>query len=147
MVSSLSVAFLNCSHYPSQRKPFVDIDLLISDISYLNVGKGSWGEDELVESTEEGSHEGVGLGDIDFTSVVNVELSPGSWEEFGHVGFHLGLRDLLRDKEDLGGGFLASIFVKNLGSGWLSSSVGGLNSVMVEDVVHDIILISTVVSR
>ena len=112
-----------------------------------DVGERSWGEDELVESTEEGSHEGVGLGDIDFTSVVNVELSPGSWEEFGHVGFHLGLRDLLGDEEDLGSGFLAGILIEDLGSGGLTSSVGGLDGIMVEDVVHNIVLIGTVVSR
>ena len=29
-----------------------------------------------------------------------VKFSPGSWEEFGHVGFHLGLRDLLGNEED-----------------------------------------------
>ena len=63
--------------------------------SHRNVGEGSWGEDELVQSSEEGSHEGVGLGDVDFTRVVDIELSPGSWEHFGHVGLHLGLRDLL----------------------------------------------------
>jgi len=32
---------------------------LISYSSYVNVGKGSWGKDELVESSEEGSEEGV----------------------------------------------------------------------------------------
>ena len=111
-----------------------------------DVGERSWGEDELVESIEEGSHEGVGLGDIDFTSVVNVELSPGSWEEFGHVGFHLGLRNLLGDKEDLGASFLGSISVEDVLSGSLSSGVSDWDSVVIEDVVHDIILISTVVS-
>ena len=115
-------------------------------ISYLEVGEGSWGEDELVESSEEGSHEGVGLGDVDFARVVNVEFSPGSWEHRGHVGLHLSLGDLLGDEEDLSSSFLASILVKDLGSGWLASSVGGLNGVVVEDVVHDIILIGTVVS-
>ena len=59
--------------------------------SYLDVGEGSWGEDELVESSEKCSHEGVGLSDIDFSSVVKIEFSPGSWEEFGHVCFHLSL--------------------------------------------------------
>jgi len=100
----------------------------------------------LVQSAEEGSHEGVGLGDVDFARVVNVEFSPGSWEHRGHVGLHLSLGDLLGDEEDLGSGLLASILVEDLGSGWLSSSVGGLDGVVVEDVVHDIILIGTVVS-
>ena len=57
--------------------------------SYLKVGEGSWGEDELIESSEEGSHEGVRLSKVNFTSVVNIELSPGSWEHLGHVGLHL----------------------------------------------------------
>ena len=115
-------------------------------ISYLEVGEGSWGEDELVESSEEGSHEGVGLGDVNLASVVNIELSPGSWEELSHVGLHLGLRDLLRDEKDLGGGLLASILIEDLSTGGLSSGVGDWDSVMVEDVVHNIVLISTVVS-
>ena len=100
----------------------------------------------MVESSEEGSHEGVGLGDINLSGVVNVELSPGSWEELGHVGLHLGLRDLLGDEKDLGGGLLATILVEDLGTGGLSSSVGDWDGVMVEDVVHNIVLISTVVS-
>jgi len=32
---------------------------LISLNSYVDVGKRSWSENELVESSEEGSHEGV----------------------------------------------------------------------------------------
>ena len=114
--------------------------------SYLEVGEGSWGEDELVESSEEGSHEGVGLGDVDLAGVVDVELRPGSWEELRHVGLHLGLGDLLGDEKNLGGGLLASVLVEDLGTGGLSSSIGDWDSVMVEDVVHNIVLISTVVS-
>ena len=114
--------------------------------SYLKISERSWGEDELVESSEEGSHEGVGLGDINLSGVVNVEFSPGSWEEFSHVGLHLGLRDLLGDEKDLGGGLLATILVEDLGTGGLTSSVGDWDGVMVEDVVHNIVLISTVVA-
>ena len=57
--------------------------------SHGDVGEGSRGENELVQSSEEGSHEGVGLGKVNFSRVVNIELSPGSWEHFGHVGLHL----------------------------------------------------------
>merc|ERR1719329_1575274 len=106
--------------------------LAISSLN-LDVGEGSWGKDELVKSAHEGSHESVGLGDVDLTSVVKVEFGPGSWEEFSHVSLHLGLGDLLGDEEDL---------LSGLGS----SFVGDLNGVVVEDVVHDIILISTEVS-
>ena len=116
------------------------------DSSYLKVGEGSWGKDELVESSEEGSHESVGLGDINFSGVVNIELSPCSWEEFSHVGLHLGLRNLLGDEEDFGSSFLGTILIKDLGSGGLSSSVGDWDGVVVENVVHNIVLISTVVS-
>jgi len=114
--------------------------------SNLNVGEGSWGEDELVESTEEGSHEGMGLSNIDLAGVVKVELSPGSWEELGHVGLHLSLRNLLGDKEDLGACLLAAILIEDLVSSWLSGSIGDWDGVVVEDVVHDIILIGTEVS-
>ena len=101
----------------------------------------------MVESSEEGSHEGVGLGEVDFSSVVNVELSPGSWEEFSHVGFHLGLRNLFGDEENFSASFLGSISVEDVLSGGLSSGVGNWDSVVVENVVHDIILVGTVVSR
>ena len=100
----------------------------------------------MVQSTEKGSHEGVGLGDVDLSGVVNIEFSPGSWEELSHVGLHLGLGDLLAHEEDLSSGLLASILVEDLSSGWLSSSVSGLDGVVVEDVVHDIVLVSSVVS-
>ena len=115
--------------------------------SHLDVGEGSWGEDELVESTEEGSHESVGLSDVDFARVVKVEFSPGSWEELGHVGFHLSLRDLLGDEKDLGASLLASILIEDLVSSWLTSSIGDWDSVVVEDVVHNVVLIGTEVSR
>ena len=112
----------------------------------LDVGKGAWGKNELVESSEERSHESMGLSNVNLTLVVNIEFSPGSWEELSHVGLHLGLRDLLSDEKDLGSSLLASILVEDLSTGGLSSSVGDWDSVMVEDVVHNIVLISTVVA-
>jgi len=111
--------------------------------SYLDVSEGSWGEDELVESTEESSHEGVGLSDINFTCVVKVEFGPGSWEELAHVSLHLGLRYLLGDKEDFGACFLGTVLLENLRSSGLTGGVGDWDGVMVEDVVHDIVLISS----
>ena len=111
--------------------------------SYLNVSEGSWGEDELVESTEEGSHEGVGLGDVDLSGVVKVEFGPGSWEELSHVGLHLGLGHLLGDEEDLSASFLAAVLLEDLGSSGLTGGVGDWDGVVVEDVVHNIVLIST----
>ena len=132
------IFFIKISH--------VSLESSQSQFSYLKVGEGSWGEDELVESSEEGSHEGVGLGNINLSGVVDIELSPGLWEVFGHVVLHLGLGNLLGDKEDFTGSFLSSILVKDLSSGGLSSSIGDWDGVMVEDVVHNIILISTVVS-
>ena len=89
----------------------------------------------------------MGLGNINFSGVVDIEFSPGSWEEFSHVVLHLGLGNLLGDEEDFGSGLLGTILVEDLSSGGLSSSVGDWDGVMVEDVVHNIILVSTVVSR
>ena len=117
-----------------------------SDRSYINVGEGSWGEDELVKSSKEGSHEGVGLGDVDFSRVVDIEFGPGSWEEFAHVSLHLGLGDLLGDEEDLSACLLASILVEDLLSCWLSGGVSDWHGIVVENVVHDIIFISAKVS-
>ena len=112
-------------------------------VSYLKVSEGSWGEDELVESSEEGSHEGVGFGDINLSRVVHIEFSPGSWEELSHVLLHLGLRNLLGHKEHLSGSLLASILVEDLLSGGLTSGVGDWDGVVVEDVVENIVLVGT----
>ena len=101
----------------------------------------------MVESTEERSEESVGFGDINFSGVVHVEFSPGSWEEFGHVGFHLGFRYLFGNKENFSASFLGTISVENVLSGGLSSGVGNWDSVVVENVVNDIIFISTIVAR
>ena len=114
--------------------------------SELEVGEGSRGEDELVESAHEGSHEGVALGQIDLTLIVQVILGPGSGEELAHVGLHLGLRQLFGNEHDLGASLLAALLIEDLLSGLLASSVGNLDGVVVKDVVHDIILISTEVA-
>merc|ERR1719379_468571 len=78
--------------------------------------------------------------------VVQVILGPGSGEELCHVGFHFSLGELFGDEHDLGASFLAAFFIEDLLAGLLASSVGNLDSVVVEDVVHDIILIGTEVS-
>ena len=121
-------------------------EALCLSCSELEVGEGSRGEDELVESAHEGSHEGVGLGDINLTLVVQVVLGPGSGEELSHVGFHFSLGKLFGDEHDLGASFLAAFLVEDFLAGLLASSVGNLNSVVIKDVVHDIILIGTEVS-
>jgi len=118
-----------------------------SSNSDTDVSEGAWGKNKLIESSEKRSHEGVGLGDVNLTLVVHVEFSPGSWEELSHVCLHLGLRNLLGNKKDLSTSFLASILVENLGTSELSSSIGDSSGVVVEDVVHNVILISAEVLR
>ena len=108
-----------------------------------DVGEGAGSQDELVETTEEGAHEGVRLGDVDLSSVVKVEFSPGAGEELAHVGLHLGLGELLGDEHDLGAGLLGTVLVEDLLASLLAGGVGDLNSVVVEDVVHDIVLVGT----
>ena len=80
----------------------------------LDISQGAWGKNELVESSEQGSHEGVRLGDVDLSGVVDIELSPGSGEELVHVRLHLGLRHLLGHEEDLSACLLAALLVENL---------------------------------
>ena len=66
------------SHFKAQGRPAV---------CSLNgdVGQRTRGEDELVQATEEGAHEGVRLGDIDLSAVVEVELGSGTGIELIHV--------------------------------------------------------------
>ena len=137
----------NCfSLLPPQAVSLKQLSFSFLYSSYGDIGERSWSKDELVESSEEGSEESMGFGDIDFSNVVHVEFSPGSWEEFSHVGFHLGLRNLLGNEEDFGSGFLGTVLIKNLLSGSLSSSICNWDSVVVENVVHNIVLIGTEVS-
>ena len=112
----------------------------------LDVGEGSWSKNELVKSSEKRSHEGVWFSDVNFSRVVQIELSPGSWEEFGHVGLHLSFGNLLGDQEDLGACLLASFLVEHFLSGGNTSSVGDWDGVVVEDVVHNIVFVGSVVS-
>ena len=89
----------------------------------------------------------MSLSNIDFSLVVNVKFSPGSWEEFSHVLLHLGLGYLLGDEKDLSASLLAVLLVEDLGASELSGSVGDSGGVVIEDVVIDIVLISSEVLR
>ena len=127
------------SHFKAQGRPAV---------CSLNgdVGQRTRGEHELVQAAEEGAHEGVRLGDVDLAGIVEVELGPGARIELSHVGLHLGLRELLGDEHDLGASLLAAVLVQDLLARLLAGGVGDLDGVVVEDVVHDIILIGTEVA-
>ena len=115
-------------------------------LSCLDISEGTWGKDELVESSEEGSHESVWFREIDFTGTVYIKLSPCSWEELCHVGFHLGFWDLLGDKKDFSCGFLGSTLVEDFLAGWNTCSISNWDGVVTENVVIDIIVVGTVVS-
>ena len=117
------------------------------DFSYADVSEGAWSKDELVESSHKRSHEGVWFSDINFAWVVNIEFSPGSWEEFSHVCFHLSFWYLFSDEEDFSRGLLGTILVEDFLSSGLSSSISNWDGVVVEDVIHNIVLISTIISR
>ena len=89
----------------------------------------------------------MGLGDVDFSAVVYVEFSPGSWEEFGDVCLHLGLGDLLGNKEDFSTCLLGTVLVEDLLSSWDSSCILDWDGVVVENVIHNIVFVGTEVSR
>merc|ERR1711959_439936 len=123
------------------------VDSSVSSSLDGDVSQGARGEDELVQAAKEGAHEGVGLSDIDLTAVVKVKLGPGARVELAHIGLHLGLGELLGDEHDLGASLLAAVLIEDLLASLLAGGVGDLNGVVVEDVVHDIILIGTEVAR
>jgi len=85
----------------------------------------------------------VGLGNIDFSLVVNVKFSPGSWVELSHELLHLGLGNLLGNEKDLSASLLAVFFVEDLGASELSGSILDGGGVVVEDVVVDIVFVGT----
>jgi hypothetical protein len=89
----------------------------------------------------------MGLGNVDFSRVIDVEFSPSSWIEFTQICFHLSLTNLLSDEKNFSTCLLAAILIEDFLSGSLTSSIGNWHCIVIEDIVHNIILIGTIVTR
>ena len=104
------------------------------------------GSSELVQSTLEISLEGVGLLISDPPLFILVKMVPGVLEVGIEVSWDLSWLKLVSSLEDGSGGDFTIVlheeFLSSLVSGWSSSLLGESG----EDVVHDLILVSTVVA-
>lgn len=107
---------------------------------------GTRGILEFVESTVQESLEDVGLFVSDPSLVVLVEVVPGGLERLGEESWDLTWGELVGSFEDSSGGELSIILhqklLTSLVSGW-GNSLSGVSGI---DVVHDLILVGTVVS-
>merc|ERR1711934_1047529 len=111
------------------------------------IGDGSWGVGEFVELSHQVSLEGVGLFISDPSLVVLVEMSPGVLEVSIQVGWYLMWVKFMGGFEDGTSGNLSIVLHEELltsfVSGWGESFLGEFG----ENIVHDLILVGTIVSR
>jgi len=110
----------------------------------VEVGKGTWSKSESVVWTKEGSHEGLTLGLVDLSSSVIVILFPEVVEVGSDVVVNLIIIHNVESSDDISGPLWATSLWELPDSGTRSKWVLFLDSVSLENIVHDIILISTV---
>lgn len=122
-------------------------DIVVSNTTGGQVRDGAWGESEFVQFSLDESLEGVGLLVSDPSLVVLVEVVPGILEVGVQVGWDLVWLEEMGGLKSLSGGELGIIlheeFLTSLVSGGGKSLAGELGV----DVIEDLILVSSVVSR
>ena len=149
-----SIDKISCPSFPSRSSDVSDTDALgvkwvvqwISWSSGGEVSDRSWGVGELVEVTLEMSLEGVGLFVSDPALVVLVEVGPGVLEVGIEEAWHISWLKFMGGLEDGTTGELSLILHEELLTGLVSRWGKSLLGEFGEDVVHDLILISSVVS-
>lgn len=146
-ISCPSFTFSSCSDMADWDT--LGVEWVVERIGWSSGGEvsdRSWGVSELVQTTLEMSLEGVGLLVSDPSLVVLVEVGPGVLEVSIKVGWHISWLKFVGGLEDGTSGELSLILheklLAGLVSGWGKSFLG----VFREDVVHNLILISSVVS-
>ena len=110
------------------------------------VSDRSWGISELVQTTLEMSLEGVGLLVSDPALVVLVEVAPGLLEVSIKVSWDISWLKFVGGLEDGTSSELSLILHEKLLTGLVSGWGKSLLGVFREDVIHNLILISSVVS-
>jgi hypothetical protein len=111
------------------------------------IGDRSWGTSELVQLTLEESLEGVGLLVSDPSLVVLVEVAPGGVEVSIKISWNLVWLELVGSLQDGTGSELSIILHEELLASLVTRWGESLSGVSGENVVHDLILIGTVVAR
>ena len=120
---------------------------VVFDTTGSEIADRSWSTSELVQGSHQESLEDVGLLVSDPSFLVLVEVVPGVLEVGVHVGWHLGWLELVSGLKDGSrsdfGVILHKEFLSSLVAGWGSSLLGESR----ENVIHNFIFISSVVSR
>ena len=120
---------------------------VVFDTTGSEIADRSWSTSELVQGSHQESLEDVGLFVSDPSFLVLVEVVPGVLEVGVHVGWHLGWLELVSGLKDGSrsdfGVILHKEFLSSLVAGWGSSLLGESG----ENVIHDLILVGTVVAR
>ena len=106
----------------------------------------AWGVLELVQLTVQEPLEGVSLLVSDPAFVVLVEVVPGVLEVLSKERWNLAWRQLVGSLEDHSGGELGLILHEELLAGLVAGRSETLLGVSGVDVVHDLILVGTVVA-
>ncbi len=73
----------------------------------------TWSKDELVKSAKKGSDEINAFGYINFTLILNIELSQGSWEDLDYVRLHFNFIHLFGYEQNFNVGHLCGILIKD----------------------------------
>jgi len=121
------------------------MELILNIVSVgVHVWKGTWSKSESVVRSEKGSDESFSLWFVNFSSSIIIILSPEVVEVSSNVGINFVLLNNMKSSNDV---------CSPLGSWWFwkfpdtsSSSewVSLFNSVSLKNIIHDIVLISTI---
>ena len=109
-----------------------------------DVGQRARSEGELVELAHKGAHEGVRLLGPDESVSVDVEPVPGLLEVCFNVARDFLAFELVGGLEDDASGLGSSLLHEDAGAVRRSGVVLALGRVLGEDLIHDLILVSTV---
>merc|ERR1719223_43667 len=110
----------------------------------VHVGEGTWGKSESVVGSEESSHEGLTLGSVDLAGSVVVVLVPEVLEVGSDVGVNLVVVHHVESSDDVGSPLGSGGLWQLVDSGSSTHWVSLFDLVSLEDVIHDIVLISSI---
>ena len=120
-------------------------ELVLVDLSgRVHVRQSTGSKSESVVWSEEGSQEGLTLRLVDLAGSVVVVLSPEVVEVGGHVSINLVVVHDVESSHDVGSPLGSGPLRELPHTGACAGGVSLLDSIALEDVVHDVVLVGTV---
>ena len=121
------------------------VELILNIVSmWVHVREGAWGESESVVWSKKGSHKCLSLWFVDFSSSVVIVFSPEVIEVSGNVGINFISLNNVESSNNISCPLWSWWFWKFPDSGSWSNWVSFFDSVSLENIVHNIILISSI---